>query len=76
MSALQTAWKIYKTFVAAGAIAGTIAYGGLSLADWGSFATFLIMTLPFILVFCLAISLPLAGAASVAQRADAQSVAE
>ncbi len=63
--AVGTTWKIYKTFVSVGAIAGSIAYGGLSVADGASFATFLVITLPLILVFCLAISLPLAGIALI-----------
>lgn len=63
MSLRRTAWTIYYTFVVTGAIVGTILYGALTLAEQASFVSFIAITLPLILGFCIALSLPLAGIA-------------
>ena len=63
VSMLRTGWKIYYTFVVTGVIAGTASYGVANLASRAPFVVFLFPTLPLILVFCLAVSLPLAGVA-------------
>ena len=60
---LRTAWKIYYTFVVTGVIAGTASYAIATLVDHTPFAVFLFPMLPLIVVFCLTLSLPLAGMA-------------
>ena len=60
---LRSAWKIYYTFVVTGAIAGTVSYGVATLFSQAPLMAFLFPLLPVILVFCLAVSLPLAGIA-------------
>jgi hypothetical protein len=59
----RSLWKIYYTFVITGAIAGTVSYGVASLVGPTPFVWFFFPTFPLILVFCLAVSLPLAGIA-------------
>jgi hypothetical protein len=69
MSVLRSIWKIYYTFVVAGAIAGTVSYGVANLVAPTPFVWFFFPTLPLIVVFCLAVSLPLAGIAFLVFRA-------
>jgi hypothetical protein len=63
VSMWRRAWKIYSTFVVTGAIIGTVSYGVLTLAVQSSFLSFIAITLPLILGFCIVVSLPLAGIA-------------
>ena len=68
MPNLRAAWRLYSTFVVTGFLVGTATYGIASLGDQGQFVTFVALTLPLILAFCLALSVPLAGSALLAIR--------